>query len=338
MKKISIIIPVYNAMTAGGGFITRAVDSVLHQKDFAVEDIEILLINDGSKDNSLEVLQEIAQKNPKVVRLIDQKNMGVANTRNKAMKLATGEYTTFLDQDDWIDDDFFTTLYSAAIQVDADVVASGYRRPDSQGKITKTFYLGNTSYSRYTLSATWAKLHKTSFLKKNEIDFFDNSFGEDLPFSVQENITSGNYQTIDYIGYNWFFNEKSVSNGSQKSLTKNKINAIKKLILKLCENVPKKCQRDYFYFLLRTTIFYLLFSGREASRTDFIIAKEQFFKILSYKNDIFSRKNIHKLIIPPKGEFLNVGCIVSLFIIIDKLHLMSFFALLWCKKPNSIEK
>ena len=56
MKKISIIIPVHNAITSGGGYITRAIDSVLNQKDFATEDIEILLMNDGSKDNSFEVI------------------------------------------------------------------------------------------------------------------------------------------------------------------------------------------------------------------------------------------------------------------------------------------
>lgn len=338
MKKISIIIPVYNAMTSGGGYITRAVDSVLNQKNFPIEDVEMLLINDGSKDNSLGVLQKIAQKNPSVIRLIDQENIGVANTRNKAMKFATAEYTTFLDQDDWLDEDFFATLYKKAHDTNADVVASGFRRPDKYGNIVRRFHLSNERYSRYTLSAAWAKLHKTEFLRKNSIKFFDNRYGEDLPFSVSENVLALRYETDDYIGYNWFENKKSVSNTEQKQLTSDGIKSIERLLKRLCDMKPEVGQRDFYYYLLRTTVFYVLFSSRAITRMSFLNANQRFFAILEKKDDVFSRRNIHKLLIPPKGEMKSVGFIVAVFILIEKLRLLPVLSVFWCKKPKTTEK
>lgn len=171
MKKLSIIIPVYNAMTSGGGYIIRCIESVLAQEEFALTDIEIILINDGSKDNSPDVLQKFQEEFPSIIRLVNQDNMGVANTRNKAMQLATGIYTTFLDQDDWIDKDFCATLYREAEASGADLVVSGYRRPNIDGKITKSFQPARSPYGRYTISAAWAKIHKTSFLRQNKIEF-----------------------------------------------------------------------------------------------------------------------------------------------------------------------
>ena len=336
MKKISIIIPVYNAMTSGGGYIMRAVDSVLSQKDFPIDDIEILLINDGSKDNSLEVLKEVVEKNPSIVQLINQENMGVANTRNKAIGLATGEYTTFLDQDDWLDDDFCQTLYDA--NGDADVIISGYKRPNSKGEIGRSFQPSNTPYGRYTVAAAWAKLHKTTFLKEQNIEFFDNGYGEDIPFMVAENIATDNYKIIDYVGYNWFDNEKSVSNTSQKNLTHENVETIAKLFEKLCEFSVQKGNHAFDYYLIRTVIYSLLFSGRNATKQEFLVAKKRLFGLLEAHDEIFSSKKLQKFIIAPKGETKSVGFIVAVFIVMEKWHLLPAFATIWCKNQKTSAK
>ena len=339
MKKISIIIPVYNAMTSGGGYINRCVDSVLNQKKFPINDVEIILINDGSKDESLEVLQEIANNNSDTVRLINQKNMGVARTRNKGMKLATGEYTTFLDQDDWIDDDFFATLYDAAHKTNADVVASGYRRPNEKGKIVKKYNVTDSVYGRYMVGTAWAKLHKTEFLRKNSLEFYVTGYGEDLPFSMRENGIADKYVMVPYIGYNWYVNESSVSNTSQKQLTEKTTNDIRELLETMCLiEEPAFGKRAYLYFLFRQMVYCLLFSGRVATRQDFLLAEKQFFAVLQQKDDIFLTKNIHRLLIAPKGESFVVASAVVTFIIFKKLRLMSLFAILWCKPPKSSAK
>ena len=96
--KISIIVPVYNAEK----YIGTCIDSILKQ---TYQNFELLLINDGSSDNSLEVLNQYSKKD-KRIRVIDQKNIGVAKTRNKGIQLARGEYIAFIDNDDYIDEDY----------------------------------------------------------------------------------------------------------------------------------------------------------------------------------------------------------------------------------------
>ena len=336
MKKISIIIPVYNALTSGGGYITRAVNSVLNQKNFRIEDIEILLINDGSKDDSLKTLRKIAENNPSIVRLIDQQNMGVAKTRNKAIELAAGEYTTFLDQDDWLDDDFCKTLYDATNG--ANVVISGYKRPDSAGKVGRIFQPSNTPYGRYMVAAAWAKLHKTTFLQAQKIEFFDNGYGEDIPFMVAENIATDSYKIINYVGYNWFNNEKSVSNTSQKKLTEENVETIAKLFEKLCMQSIQTGKHDFDYYLVRTVVYSLLFSGRNATKQEFLAAKNRLFGLLEAYDGVFASKKLQKFIVAPQGEAKSVSLVITIFILIEKLHLLSIFASVWCKKPKTTVK
>ncbi|MBH2007636.1 glycosyltransferase family 2 protein [Candidatus Saccharibacteria bacterium] len=332
--RISVIIPVYNAMTAGGGYITRCVESVLAQQGFVQGDIEILIVNDGSTDTSLDTLNSIATTNSSI-RLVDQQNMGVANTRNKAIDLAKGEYIVFLDQDDWFDEDFCITLYTEAIESEADVVVSGYRRPNVYGRVVKKFLPADTSYGRYTLSAAWAKIHKTDFLRKNKIEFFSNSYGEDLPFMVKQNQLTTSYRIIPYAGYNWFLNEKSVSNTSQKTLTPETIASLERLFEELCSlSISNQLSRDFKYYLLRTAVFYLLFSGRVAKRDDFLDATRRIFVILEKYDKAFEVKNIYKLLIPPRGENSTVSISVMLFVIIKTLRLFPVFAMFWCKSPQ----
>ena len=98
--KISVVIPVYN----GEKYLKECINSVLNQP---YKDIEIIAINDGSKDNSVDILNKVAQTD-KRLNVIDQKNHGVAYTRNKGIDIATGNYIVFLDQDDMWVTDFLT--------------------------------------------------------------------------------------------------------------------------------------------------------------------------------------------------------------------------------------
>ena len=91
---ISVIIPVYNAQEG----LSQCIDSLLDQ---TFSDYEIIILNDGSTDNSLEVIQNYASKNDSI-RVIDKENEGVAKTRNRGIVLAKGEYIVFIDNDDFI--------------------------------------------------------------------------------------------------------------------------------------------------------------------------------------------------------------------------------------------
>ena len=114
MTKVSVIIPVYNAAE----YLEESIGSVLNQ---TLEDIELICVNDGSKDNSLEMLNDFAKKDHRV-KVIDKPNGGCGSARNKALDNATGEFIYFFDPDDYILENCFEELYNNAINNDTDLV------------------------------------------------------------------------------------------------------------------------------------------------------------------------------------------------------------------------
>lgn len=114
---ISIIIPVYNA----SNYLQETVQSVLNQ-DY--QDMEIILVNDGSTDDSLSLCREMQLKDSRI-KVIDQKNAGVSVARNNGMKASKGEYLLFIDADDLLEKDMVSTLYNKAVETGADIVSCG---------------------------------------------------------------------------------------------------------------------------------------------------------------------------------------------------------------------
>lgn len=114
MIKVSIIIPVYNAEK----HLKKCIQSVLTQTE---KDIEVILIDDGSKDESLHICQ-LYEKQDNRLRVIHQENSGVSAARNKGITLAKGEYIGFVDADDWIDCEMYRLMLGEAKKTDADVV------------------------------------------------------------------------------------------------------------------------------------------------------------------------------------------------------------------------
>ena len=114
LPKISIIIPVYNAEEE----LNRCVDSIICQTE---QDIEIILVDDGSDDESMHICQKYSKEDFRV-KVIHQKNAGVSAARNRGIEIALGEYIGFVDSDDWIEPDMFEKLLQEAENNDADVV------------------------------------------------------------------------------------------------------------------------------------------------------------------------------------------------------------------------
>ena len=124
--KISVIVPVYN----GEEFLSQCLDSILAQ---TLQDIEILCVNDGSTDNSLKILKGYAKKD-KRIQIINQKNQGLSASRNNAMKIAKGEYLSFVDADDYINKQFLEELYNSAIKENADIALGNIIRVENGEK------------------------------------------------------------------------------------------------------------------------------------------------------------------------------------------------------------
>ena len=132
MPAISIIIPVYNAER----YLSQCIDSVIAQ---TFEDWEAILVNDGSKDGSLAICQEYASKDDRI-KVIDKPNGGVSSARNKGLEMAQGDWITFMDSDDWLDEDAFQTYYEAAQRTGADIIKTGYRKINANANVNDNHF------------------------------------------------------------------------------------------------------------------------------------------------------------------------------------------------------
>lgn len=116
--KVSIIVPIYRVEK----YLSQCVDSLLCQ---TLEEIEIILVDDGSPDNCGRIADEYARQDSRV-KVIHQENAGLSAARNTGIRAATGEYIGFVDSDDWAGPEMFRRLYDAAVRCNADIVASGH--------------------------------------------------------------------------------------------------------------------------------------------------------------------------------------------------------------------
>ena len=178
--KVSVVIPIFNVET----YLPQCLDSILKQ---SLEKFEVICVNDGSTDSSLEILKEYLSKDNRI-KIIDKDNAGYGHTMNIGMDMASGEYIVIVESDDWIRQDMFKTLYETASKNNLDFVKSDYYRFFGEGEniITNYFKIDPTdkynnkiistsdAHEAYTmLMNTWTGLYKTDFLRKNCIRHFE---------------------------------------------------------------------------------------------------------------------------------------------------------------------
>ena len=120
MIKVSIIVPVYNMEK----YLRECLDSLVNQ---TLKDIEIICINDGSKDNSLEILNEYSQKDSRI-KVINKENEGQGVARNLGISKAQGEFIGFVDPDDWVELDMYEKMYNQAKTLDSEIVICDHTR------------------------------------------------------------------------------------------------------------------------------------------------------------------------------------------------------------------
>lgn len=117
MIKVSIIVPIYNT----GEYLEKCINSLVNQ---TLKEIEIILVDDGSTDNSYEIAQKFAENDERII-LLRQENSGQSVARNKGLEIARGEYIGFVDSDDWVDLNFYKSLYMYSINNNLDISVSG---------------------------------------------------------------------------------------------------------------------------------------------------------------------------------------------------------------------
>lgn len=323
-KKITIIIPVYN----GEKYIRRSIDSIISQQDFNFEELEVLLLDDGSKDDSLDILKQYSSEYPKTILATTHKNMGVAKTRDKALDMATGEYVMFIDQDDYIDPDYCARLYRETTLGDYDIVICGFKRPGAGGRIiNKHIKLKDSPYAKYVCPGVFPKIHRASFLRKHKIHAFHTVYGEDIGFVLHEYLKTSKIKIIeDYAGYNWVYNDESVSNTLHKQILD--VLEMHIIMLDKIKSYDTKTP-EHEYYVLQTVIGYLLWAGRSAKARDFITAYREVFAWLD-KNYPTIGKNKYVLVGPRPATRLTRFSI-SIFMVLHKFHLVPVFTYFYTK-------
>lgn len=171
MKKISIIIPLYN----GQKYIERCINSIIRQK---IVDIEIIIVNDASKDDSLQIVKKLCALDSRIYLLNKVNNEGPMIARNDGLKIATGEYCFFCDSDDWLPDNSLFDLYKAAHITGYDIIIGDVLRINKKGQ---TYKLNRSKYVKDSplqyLEAIYSGvicsmcgiLYKTSFLRNANV-------------------------------------------------------------------------------------------------------------------------------------------------------------------------
>lgn len=200
MDKVSIIVPCYNADAT----IQRCIESLKAQ---TFKNIEVLLIDDGSKDNTKKIILKNIENNPKF-KYIYKENGGVSSARNLGIDKATGEYLSFIDSDDYVDRNFIESLYNSLIEYDVDFAITNVKRI-YKNKISYNKVVNPSDIYKYT--APWNKLYKKELFDDYNLKFPEGIWYEDVSVSSKVNlIAANNYVVDDNYFYNYVQNNNSL--------------------------------------------------------------------------------------------------------------------------------
>ena len=225
MNKVSIVVPFYNVEK----YIEKCLESLVNQ---TLDDIEIILVNDGSKDNSVEIAKNFLIKYPNKIKYYEKENGGLSDARNYGMKYAIGEYIAFLDSDDYVENDMYEKMYNLAKCENSDMVECDFyweypnRNKIDCGKIynTKKEMIENIRV------VAWNKLIKKEILDKSKIQFPKGLRYEDVEFT---------YKLIPYLNKVSFCKYPFIHYVQRENSISNVQNARTKEIFEVLQNVIK---------------------------------------------------------------------------------------------------
>ena len=220
MPKLSVIIPAYNAEQ----YIKPCLDSILQNSKESLSKTEIIVINDGSTDNTLKILESYNQY--KNIKIHTTKNQGVSAARNLGISLAKGEWITFIDADDVVNSNFSKVVSLVEDSKSSFIIFSNYDIKTTDKKILTTQTLQSSMY----LSGPWSKIYNRQFLVKHKILFEkDILMGEDMLFNLE--VIQNSYAIESYkMG---FYNYRQNNSSATRRFNQKIIESDKKFYKKL---------------------------------------------------------------------------------------------------------
>lgn len=325
MGLVSVVVPVYNSEV----FLERCVNSILNQ---TYNNIEVILINDGSNDSSGEICDLLARQD-KRVKVLHQPNSGVSTARNNGINKAKGKFIQFVDSDDYIED-IMTEILIKEMNKELDIVMCGYKRIniDTNGKeiitnsnVYKKSYINKKEFLEdfgvyfkdMYINFIWNKLYRADIIKDNDI-YYDKSigWGEDLIFNLSYLKYCDKISIIEDLFYNYVnYNDGSITSTFNKNLYSNQQS--------MYTNIRKFLIENNSYYGKNKDIIETRYTNRMIScinnlfhedadyntreiRTEInnIMGNEMFFKNLEYLNSSGLQRRIIGILI--KRRYVNL--------------------------------
>ncbi|GAL90631.1 glycosyltransferase [Jejuia pallidilutea] len=222
--KVSVVVPVYNVEK----YLHRCVDSLLKQ---SYKNLEIILINDGSLDSSGEICDELAKKDHRI-KVVHQKNGGLSAARNTGLNHVTGDYISFIDSDDWIEQSMYEEMLYYAYNHNLDIIECDIQSTmDPEKKAKEKFIIENKEQNALRIIenqffSVCRRIYRYNLIK--DLRFIENYIYEDMIF------TTFFFKRIDKVGYinkpfyNYFIeNSSSIMHGAYKEKNVKSIDAIR---------------------------------------------------------------------------------------------------------------
>lgn len=243
MPKVSVIVPFYNVE----GYIEKCLETLVNQ---TLKDIEIILVNDGSKDRSVDIVKKFMKEYPDKIVYLEKQNGGLADARNYAIPYAKGEYIAFLDSDDYVEKDMYQLMYELAKKESSDMVECNFiwEYPDKKREDIGEIYIGQFEMLEKVRVVAWNKLIKREILEKNKIEFPKGLQYEDVEFT---------YKLVPFINKVSFVKKPCVHYVQREGSISNSQNERTKEIFEVLENVINFYKEKEIYDKFKTQLEYL---------------------------------------------------------------------------------
>jgi len=314
---VSVIVPVYNCEK----YIKRCLDSILYQ---TYDNIELIVINDGSTDASMQIIQETANVWPDKLIIYTIQNSGVSIARNLGVQKAAGKYLTFVDGDDYLGKKYIESFVTAAEQNNSELCLCGYTMVNEAGcelyRLEPTAYIkGRHEEFAYRILAILGRFYRTSLWRKWEIQYDKNrnNRGEDIPVALFTNALAKNIITVQQCDY--FYVQHTASARHQMRGLKTydlPLQVIQDCIQTVSENSTETTWQFFELGVCRVFTTFLFDLGRGATY-------EKLNKLVLFEEDILRkycrdyRKNrylkLHSGLTIPIQQKMAVGIFIFLY-------------------------
>lgn len=291
MSKLSIVVPVYNVEK----YLERCINSLVAQ---TFSDYEIILVDDGSTDNSGKICDQFAKLNNKI-KVIHKENGGLSSARNAGIDIATGKYIGFVDSDDWIEPDMYYNLYNAAVEHDLDMVICGVALNFEDG--SSTIYYSTENFKVFKkeealraifvdslfYEEAWNKIYSRHIF--DTVRYPIGKIHEDTFVICEILDRCNNIGYIPNVDYHYFQRNDSIMGTLRKIPSNDKIESIERVLTLLRKY--EEIYIDSFYNLISAplkNIDSIIDSSSDAATTYMHLLKN-FYK--KFKKDIFLSRN-----------------------------------------------